>query len=179
MAFNSFDFADKVCTALMGNLDTLGTGNDALNIWTNTTASLNTTWQTGPIGGNTDIDNQIAAIAGASNPQDAQKLMAAFITNEMTAENVNKFNVGNISALLSALAGACQGGGDAGASQMASIQSYGNLVTAQQQLQTSTGDTESKSQASFIQQATSAQQPIADLGSSVVALLNISLVSFL
>ncbi len=176
MPFNSFTFADQVSKNLMGNLDTLAASNSGLNIWTDTTANLNTYWQTG---GDVDTKNEIQAIADSTSPDAAQKLMAAFITNNMTAENVNKFSVADISLLLSALAGACAGGGDAGASQMASIQSYGNLVSAQQQLQTSTGDTESKSQASFIQQSTSAQQSVSDLGSSVVAILNISLVSFL
>jgi hypothetical protein len=158
MGFNSFEFANSVCTSLLGNLSTLAAGNSTLNIWTQSTGDLNAAWQTGP-------SPMTSAINKISDKDSLQNII-----NELN--DPNQFCTSDISLLLQKLAtyGDFSSGGT-GPTQMSEIQTFGNLVSATQQIQTSTGDTESKSQASFIQQTTSSQQPIADMGNSAIGIL--------
>ena|SRR5579872_241065 len=164
MGFNSFEFADQVCTSLIGNLDTLATGNTTLDIWTNCTADLNKAWQTGP-------SNQSSIIAGITSAGAYTNYMNGTTGNNF--KDVNQYCASDMTLLLQACAayGDFSSGGT-GSTQMSQIQQFGNLVSATQQIQTSNGDTETKSEASYLQQTTSSQQTQADMGNSAIGILS-------
>lgn len=166
MSFNSFDFTDDVCTTLMGNLGTLSSQNGTLNLWTTATANLNTAYLTGS---NSKTAQDIWADITAVKTKDMS--VADFLSKWMGNQGnfVSDFCQGMISQLLDALS--ANWNSTTGPTQMSEIQTFGNLVSAQQQKETSTGDTQSKAEASLLQQSTSAQQPISDLGTAAIGIL--------
>lgn len=171
--FNYFEFAKNVCDSLYRNLNTLGGENTAENIWTDCTAQLNQVWLTG--GSDTTIKDAIAEINTSKdngNPWGPGNYsVAAFIREFMPSDNyyLYSFSMTNITQLYSALSQYYDS--TSGATQLSTIQQYGNLISATQQIETSTGETEQKAQASFMQQTISSGQPISDLGNSVIGLL--------
>jgi hypothetical protein len=171
MGFNSFEFADQVCFSLIGNLDTEARGNETLNIWTNTTATLNQNWQMGP-SSQTDIINNIL-VGPATDPADYESYMAGTYPGSNNFEDPNQYCAKDITLLLQCVAkfGDFSSGG-AGSTQMSEVQQFGNLVSATQQIQTSNGDTETKAEASYLQQTTSSGQTQADMGNSAIGILS-------
>ncbi len=170
MGFNSFEFADQVCFSLIGNLDTEARGNDTLNHWTDNTADLNTAWQLGPSPLTAIID---ALPNDPTNPD--PDAMSTFLTDYMSSvsANVNNFCAADITTLLGRLTSNWSTkSGSASSTQMSEIQQFGNLVSATQQIQTSSGDTETKSEASYLQQTTSSGQTQADMGNSAIGILS-------
>lgn len=162
MGFNSFEFAAEVRTNLIGNLSTLGVGNASLNVWTTNNAALMKAWQVGDK--NSEISEKIKN--DVNNPEE----LADFLNKYLNNDNLYKFSLADVAALLTKVAGPCWDK-DKGSFQMSEIQQFGNLISAQQQIETSTGDTETKAQASYLQQSTSAQQTVSDMGSSAVGIL--------
>lgn len=165
MGFNSFDFANDVCTSLMGNLATLNSSNQTLNLWTDVTQDLNEAYT---VGNGSDEEQDItAAIHAINNPGSGLNGMQAFLNDYGPLS----LNADQIALLLTQLSQPGVWDKDVGPTQMSTIQTWSNVLSATQQRDTSTGDTQSKSQASFIQQSTSAQQSVADLGNSVIGIL--------
>ncbi len=169
MGFNSFEFADEVCFSLIGNLDTEARGNDTLNVWTNATAALNKNWQLGP----SPQTNIIHDIFIESSADDYNSYMAGTYPGSNNFEDPNQYCASDITLLLQCVAkfGDFSSGG-AGSTQMAEVQQFGNLVSATQQIQTSNGDTETKAEASYLQQTTSSGQTQADMGNSAIGILS-------
>jgi hypothetical protein len=166
MGYNSFEFAGEVCSSLLQDLNDQAMGTAALNIWTDCTAALTKVWQTGPSYMSTS--GKMATVLGYSkDPTDFNN----WITDNLT--DANQFSSKDITDLLKALSNNWDtSSGSASSTMMSEIQQFGNLVSATQQIQTSTGDTETKSQASFLQQMTSAGQTKADMGNSAVGILS-------
>ncbi|PIS02075.1 MAG: hypothetical protein COT85_08030 [Chlamydiae bacterium CG10_big_fil_rev_8_21_14_0_10_42_34] len=162
MSFNSFEFAGEVCTSLLGNVKTLTVGNQSLSIWTDSTSALTTNWQQG---------NKDSFVAKAiKEVQDGKMSLQDFIDKYMNQDYLNQFSVADTQKLLDVLTKNWPD--KTGTALMGEIQTFGQLVSAQQQLETSTGDTESKAMGSYLQQLTSAQQPIADMGNSAIGILS-------
>jgi hypothetical protein len=166
MGFNSFDFANSVINNILGNLKTLEVGTQSLNIWTDSTADLTSAWQTG----DSKVDPLIDAInkmPDSTDDEKAAKLAALknFIDTYENLGNLGQFSVKDTATLLTILTAVWPGDGS-GTGLMSAIQTYGQLVSAQKDLETSTGETESKAEGAFIQQLTSAQQPVADMGTA-------------
>lgn len=160
MGFNSFQFADEVSSSLIGNLDTLARGNLTLQNWTNDTADLNKAWQTGP-------SPQTNAINAIQNSDE----LAAFLNGNLN--DANQFCTQDMTTLLSKISAYGDfGSGGSGPTQMSMVQTFGNLISATQQIQTSTGDTTVKAEAGFLQQSTSAQQTESDMGNSGIGILS-------
>jgi hypothetical protein len=166
MGFNSFEFAAEVCFSLIGNLDTEARGNDTLNIWTDCTGDLTKLWQTGP--SYMVTSGQMNIVLGYNNNPTA---FNAWISNNLS--DANNFSAQDITNLLKGLTQNWDSGsGSSSSTMMSEIQQFGNLISATQQIQTSTGDTETKSQASYIQQTTSSGQTQADMGNSAIGILS-------
>lgn len=171
MAYNSFAFANDVYDSLIGNLKTLTVGNQSLNLWTDATAALTKGWSTHNPNDLSDGDPKTPPkgvsdqIAGINSTDDVQ----TFIDNYLNADHLDEFTSKDISALLGQLAKHYDS--TSGSVQMSEITQFGNLVSAQSTIETSTGNTESKSEASFVQQSTSAPQSISDIGNSAIGIL--------
>lgn len=165
MGFNSFEFADQVCFSLISDLNTEARGNDTLNHWTNNTADLNTAWQTGP----SDMHPTIAWIL--ANWKGDPKDFNSWVTGNLN--NVDQFSATDMTDLLRGLTQNWDtGSGSESSTVMSNIQQFGNLISATQQIETSTGDTETKSEASYLQQTTSSGQTRADMGNSAIGILS-------
>ncbi len=166
MGFNSFSFANEVCSSLMQDLNGQAMGTDALNIWTNCTADLTKVWQTGP--SKMVTNGQMAVAMGYS--KDANDFNA-WIKNNLN--EADEFSSADITQLLKGLSNNWDtGSGSSSSTVMSNIQQFGNLVSAKQQIETSIGSTETKSQASFLQQMTSSGQTKADMGNSAIGILS-------
>lgn len=164
MGFNSFSFANDVCSSLMQDLNDQAMGTDALNIWTNCTADLTKVWQTGPSRMTSAIQTLISK---SGDPKDFN----AWVTANLNI--ADDFCSADMTALLKGLSNNWDtGSGSSSSTVMSNIQQFGNLVSAKQQIETSIGNTETKSQASFLQQMTSAGQTKADMGNSAVGILS-------
>ena len=166
MGFNSFEFADQVCFSLISDLNTEARGTDTLNHWTNNTAALNTAWQTGP---SAMVKNgQMAKVMGYSG--DSTDFNAWIQAN---LNNAGDFSATDMTNLLKGLtANWDDGSGSESSTIMSNIQQFGNLISATQQIETSTGDTETKSQASYLQQTTSSGQTRADMSNLAIGILS-------
>jgi hypothetical protein len=132
-------------------------GNSDLNIWTNGTAALTKAWQTG------------SSQAGTIESKTTFGLIQQYCSDNFGPDGVYKFSMQDISLLLTQLSQHWDATG--GPVLMSTIQQFGNLVSATQQIETSTGDTETKAEASYLQQSTSAQQTISDMGTSAIGIL--------
>lgn len=163
MGFNSFEFTNEVCENLYGNLNTLATSNEALELWTRSTSDLNTAWTTG------DPNSAMAQeINNLSNKDQLSAFLAKYFSD---SSQVDKFCSADISALLNKLAGPCWDD-TKGSTWMSEIQTFGGVIDSRKGITTSTGDTETKAEGSFIQQSTSAQQPVSDLANAAVGILS-------
>jgi hypothetical protein len=161
MTFNSFEFANEISGALMGQIGSLTATNEALTLWTNSTTDLTTAWQQG--NPNSTISKKIAGLTSNDAIQD-------FIKSHMLDSNdLTQFSLQNISALLTKLS--LYPNKDSGGTQLASIQSYQQLISAQQSITTSIGNTDSKAEASYAEQIPN-QQAIGDAGSAAAGLLS-------
>lgn len=161
MTFNSFEFADEISGALMGQIGSLTATNEALTLWTNSTTDLTTAWQQG--NPNSPISK---AIAGLSSNGAIQNFINTYMT---TSNDLTQFSLQNISTLLTKLSQNWDK--DTGGTQMASIQSFQQLIQAQQSITTSLGNTDSKAEASYAEQIPN-QQAIGDAGSAAAGLLS-------
>ncbi len=163
MGFNSFEFAKEVYTNLMSNLGTESMSALSLQLWTDSTAAINTSYTTGDQGGWVDT-----TISGLKSNKDIATFIKKYLTDQA---NVPDFSMLDISNLLQKLSAYPNSDPTITSIQMGQIQSFGQVVSATQSRETSIGDSQSKAEGAFAQQSMSAQQPIADMGTAVTGII--------
>lgn len=158
------DFTNAVVTSLMTNISTMSAHNTTLQSWVESTRKLNQGWQTGVdptieaqingLGSVAAINTYMNAGSGANflplSKWSSQLLIKLMTKLSSLTTSDNKDQAGILMGL---------------------INQYTSLLQSQSTKETATGDSQTKAQGNIIQQDTSAQQPIADAGSSAAGVL--------
>ncbi len=169
MGFNPYKFADEVSGSLLGSISTWTAGGTTLNTWTNTTSHLTKQWTT-----DNDYFTDISNPPGVNIRTGFASLadLKAFISQYMTKGGqtyIYDFSEMDIQYLLNDLDDPSIWPTDGSGSVIAGqIQQFGQAVQSTEQIETSIGDTQTKSQASFIQQEISAPQIFSDMENAVL-----------
>jgi hypothetical protein len=167
--------------ALIGNLPTIRNQADTLDYITAATDGLQFQWFTdtmktsGTGVSSTEISiateiNRIKSLPVTTdqNKKDKLKAISDLTKNFMTADNVDLFSNGAILDVMGQL-NTCFDS-ENGPPVLGFLSSYQSLISAQSGKELSVGQSLIKSQGSIIQQSSSNQQALADIGPSILAL---------
>ena len=173
------NFASIVANLLINNIGTLATHTASLELWTQTNANLTTDWTTqtpdqkqgDPYADEMWLAYQnVEAEANSSDPKVRAKAKADFATllqNYLQPDYIYAFSQSFGVDLMQLLNNPAVWDKDAGPSQMNLINQFISLIGSTGQQEEQIGQTESKTEASVVQQDGGAQQAIGDLGTTV------------
>ncbi|MGB7978564.1 MAG: hypothetical protein WCF19_05335 [Chlamydiales bacterium] len=178
---------------LLGNIGTMQTHNETLDILTNTNQALTADWTTGsassvknpaipgppggaPVPGGMSLQDQLDYIDNQSgNVDDEAAALQAFITTYMTSGDsgtmaypISDYSQAVGTQLMNILS-TCYGSSKLtnAAADMATLNSFSSIIQAKANYEEAPGQNEAKTEGSVIQQDTSAQQPIANCNDSI------------
>ncbi len=158
-------FVQVTTDVLMGNIFTLSTHNDTLDVITDCNLKLSESWTTGDAG--EDIKKALKGVTSGTAIDD-------FISKYLTTGNANlsQFSEAVGSQIMQLLAKYYKDlPKDKGPMDMNVVNSFNSIIQSTANNEEQLMQNEGKTEGSVVQQDASAQQPIADIGSSVEQIL--------
>jgi len=159
-------YVDVIIDLLQGNTDTTASHAAELKILTNTSESLSSDWTTkiDTPSATGSLNAKIgAALAGVSNSTE----MGSFITTYLTKGYLPGFSSELGIQVMTKLSEAGVWDSNAGPGQMNIINQWNSLISGKAQNEESTGQNDSKTESSVVQQDAGDQQIFVDAGNSV------------
>lgn len=167
------NFVSIIVDVLRGNISTLATHDETLNIITNANEELTRSWTSGAA--DPKIQNELDYIGkeiASGDTADAAHHLEDLINEYMGSgkSDVDMFSQSTIAQMMGYL-GACHDKLKNASGDISTVTAYNSIVQSKATNEEQIGQNLSKTEGSVLQQDASAQQPIADIGSDIVQIL--------